>query len=320
MEKKFSEKKFKKLSLQKAEEIVNFYKDGFAIAKIAEKFNVSYAAIWKILNNRNIERRRFKELTTEEIKKVVLLYNEGVSSLKIAKIFGVCKKTILKKLKINNVKRRPLTIGNRKYEIYENFFDNIDSEEKAYFLGILYADGYNGEKGHTVSLSLIEKDKEILYKLNKLVHPIKELRFVQAKKRKNNYNIKNQYILTINNKHISEKLAELGCMQAKTFKIVFPGWLDKNLHKFFMLGYFDGDGYIGKNEFSIAGTESFCKKISEILKELNVNSYIRKSGNISVIRTGGRNQLLKIYNFLYKNATIYMDRKKLRFEEVLNLL
>ena len=319
MGKKFSEKKFKKLSLQKAEEIVNLYKKGFSIAKIAKKFNVGYLTIWRILNNRNIERRRFRELLEEEIKKVVSLYNDGISSPKIAKIFGVCKKTILKKLKKENVKIRTLSVSNRKYEIYENFFDNIDTEEKAYFLGILYADGYNNEKSHTVNLSLIEPDKDILYKLNKLVHPTKDLRFVKSKKRKDNYNRKNQYILTINNKHISEKLAELGCVQAKTFKIIFPEWLDKHLYKFFTLGYFDGDGYIGTNEFAIAGTESFCKKISEILKNINVNSYIRKNGNISVVRTGGRNQLLKVYNFLYKDSTIYMDRKKLRFEEVLKL-
>lgn len=31
----------------------------------------------------------------------------------------------------------------RKYEINQDFFDEINTQEKAYFLGILFADGYN---------------------------------------------------------------------------------------------------------------------------------------------------------------------------------
>ena len=49
----------------------------------------------------------------------------------------------------------------RKYPIDEQFFDAIDSEEKAYFLGMLYADGTNSMKKTEVSLRLQEEDHEV---------------------------------------------------------------------------------------------------------------------------------------------------------------
>ena len=73
----------------------------------------------------------------------------------------------------------------RKYPVDEQFFDEIDSEEKAYFLGMLYADGTNSMKKTEVSLRLQEEDYEILTKLNNLLQPTKPLRpIIRDKKEK----------------------------------------------------------------------------------------------------------------------------------------
>src|SRR5690606_34041342 len=69
----------------------------------------------------------------------------------------------------------------RKYNIDETFFDVIDTEEKAYFLGFLYADGYNNTDRNSVALSLKEDDKEILEILNNLLQPNKPLQYVEIK-------------------------------------------------------------------------------------------------------------------------------------------
>jgi len=50
--------------------------------------------------------------------------------------------------------------------LYEEAFDNIDTEEKAYWLGFLYADGWVSSKGNTVGLTLALKDIEHLKKYN----------------------------------------------------------------------------------------------------------------------------------------------------------
>ena len=61
----------------------------------------------------------------------------------------------------------------RKYPIVEDFFDEINTEEKAYILGLLYADGYNDTNRNSVSLGLKETDREILDKITVLIQPTK---------------------------------------------------------------------------------------------------------------------------------------------------
>src|SRR5690606_4239788 len=115
-------------------------------------------------------------------------------------------------LRRNGYKAKSQSELQRKYNIDETFFDVIDTEEKAYFLGFLYADGYNNTDRSSVALSLKEDDKEILEKLNNLLQPNKPLGHKKS----------GQTALLISNKHISQRLVELGCHRAKTYTLVFP--------------------------------------------------------------------------------------------------
>lgn len=57
--------------------------------------------------------------------------------------------------------------------INDSFFEKIDTEEKAYFLGLFYADGCNYINGNAsrVALSLQEDDKKILEIFNNFIYP-----------------------------------------------------------------------------------------------------------------------------------------------------
>ena len=106
-----------------------------------------------------------------------------------------------------------------------------------------------------------------------------------------------------------------------------PDWLLKHeyLHHF-MRGYFDGDGCISKcslvnkrkvvqKSFNILGTFNFINAYKIILeKNCNINcNKICKKGNIYSISYSGNVIINNIYNFLYKDATIYLERKKYKF-------
>jgi hypothetical protein len=213
-----------------------------------------------------------------------------------------------------------------KYTVNKDYFKVIDSHEKAYILGFLYADGYNHEKRGRVVLNLQECDKEILLKIKNCLEYTGPLLYDKKKLPR-----VNQFRLAINNKTLSEDLAKLGCMQAKTFKIKFPDFINNEFLSSFILGYFDGDGSIfrvvNKNYFyyglSIIGTEDLIKGILNYLNNnLKLNCKLdsayrtkNKKGNdtIKELRIGGKYNIIQILEHLYKNSPLFLQRKKEKY-------
>lgn len=222
--------------------------------------------------------------------------------------------------------------ANRKYKIQEDFFDCINTQEKAYFLGILFADGYNNTDRNSVTLSLSEKDRALLTALNTLLQPTKPVLFINLwRNRLKCPNTQDQYRLTIGNKHISQKLAELGCVKAKTFDLTLPGddAVPKGLLRHFVRGYFDGDGSIcnyvsggyPKVTTSMTSTEEFLNGIQVLMQqELCFNPvkllcrFPERGNNIRSLCYSGRVKCSKFRDWLYKDATIFLERKKQVFD------
>jgi hypothetical protein len=96
-----------------------------------------------------------------------------MSTTVIGEKFGLGYMTICKLLDSMGIKRRKN--GMRRYELNENYFDVIDSHDKAYILGFLFADGCNNPKKYTISISLQEEDKDILEKMRILIGSEKKL-------------------------------------------------------------------------------------------------------------------------------------------------
>lgn len=253
-----------------------------------------------------------KNVSKQQEEEIIEKYfNQNKSSVELSKEYGFSEVTICKVLKRNGYAARDRTQSNRKYSIRENYFDSIDTEEKAYIMGLLYADGYNDTSRNSVNLSLKESDKQILEDITKIIQPDKPLQFVRV----NKLNCENQYRLVIANKHISQKIAEYGCVKAKTFLVEFPNWLNENLYNHFIRGYIDGDGWIGKKSVCIVGTDKFLDKISEICySKFGFNTYKRKrhkhrNHNIFMLDFSGRKKCSQFLSWIYENATIYLQRK-----------
>ena len=130
-------------------------------------------------------------------------YKDGHSTIKLGKKYNCCWSSIHRILKSHNIKCRDRSRQRQQYKINENFFDEIDSEEKAYFLGFLYADG--GHVDTSISLTLQKNDEEILHKLNNLIQnkPIRTYPLKNPKYSK----------LLISNRYMSEKLLTLGLVK-----------------------------------------------------------------------------------------------------------
>lgn len=270
---------------------------------------------------------RYNEIvfTYEEEEKICNMYKSGMSTVKIGKEFGVSHKKIARILDSYGIKR--VGNGRRKYSLNENYFDKIDTPNKAYVLGFLYADGNsnNNLTKQTISMSLQEDNFEILEAIRKEIGSEKPLKFIDySNKHDFGYTYKNQYRLLMHSKHMSETLRDLGMVPNKSLVLEFPK-IDPELYSRFIRGYFDGDGSVHFSTtihsnclVTITSTLPFCEKIKAILEtELKVHIGIRDASNnngiTKVAYVSGKNQLKKIYNYLYKDASLFMSRKYQKF-------
>src|SRR5258708_284934 len=200
----------------------------------------------------------------------------------------------------------PFMTYKTKYSTNQTLMDNIDTEEKAYWLGFFYADAYNKEKTGQIIIELQERDKEHLYKCAKFFGKPRDP-FLQLKN-KGKYKA---YRLELNGRYLSNNLKEKGCHGAKSFNIIFPYWLSNKLTYHFIRGYFDGDGCINIHQdqlnISIVSTKEFNSQLQTLLKKINVNSQLyfpeRYTGNTCRLDFGGSRQVLRFCEWIYKDAT-----------------
>ena len=205
-----------------------------------------------------------------------------------------------------------------KYSIDIDYFNIIDSEHKAYWLGFIFADGCILKDG-SFEMSLAGVDKDHIYKF---------LYDVNCDAKVNRKTVNNKYIaykMYIKNEKFSESLIKHGCVNNKSLILKFPETVPNNLMKHFIRGYFDGDGCISVNteksqpniRITFTGTKNMLDGIQGFLyKEcgLSKTSY-EKAGKAYEFGWGGINNMRTFYNYLYTNATIYLDRKYEKFKQ-----
>lgn len=246
-------------------------------------------------------------------------YNSGLSINKLSKEYGLSWRCIERILINNNVSLR------KRYKINENYFDKIDTPNKAYILGFLYADGGNtsnyDKKRYCVTITLKQSDVQIL-------NDIKNEIGYESPIKLREYNNGPIATFDICNKHIVLKLHELGVVPNKTLTLQFPEWLDKNLYSHFIRGYFDGDGCItyrmrkvaSQLQTTIISTDNMCNSIVNILSnECGINAHVYDVGhkdchkNIKTLSVYGNIQCKKFLDYIYQNADLKLERKYKRY-------
>lgn len=271
-----------------------------------------------------IEKKNYKKYIFSEEQKdlVVKLYGELGSSVDVGKLFNVGHKVITKILAEKGIDRTAQK--NRQYKINEHYFDEIDTPNKAYILGFLYADGSNCMSKGTITMSLEERDKSILDRIRNEIGSERPLEFLDySNKHDFGYTYKNQYRLLLFSSHMCKSLQSHGMVPNKSLVLEFPV-LDDKLIPHFIRGYFDGDGCIcqGKRETNflatITSTNDFCIRLKEIIEhEIHINCYIYDASNhngiTKVLATSGRLQVKALLDWLYKDADLFLERKYNRY-------
>lgn len=273
-----------------------------------------------------------KKLTDQQKIDLVKDYLEtDITVTDLGKKYNITRSSATSLLKNRKIKIRQRKF--RRYHFDENYFDFIDTEDKAYFLGLLYADGYNNVKNNRINITLQARDVDILLKFKTYIKHEKELHYrVRNIKNPNHQNV---YKLDLCSQHLCKQLVKLGCLENKSLILKFPTSIQvpEYLMRHFLRGYWDGDGTVGiyKNKktnycqisTSIAGSHSFCLSSKHYLEnKLNIHCsyFTTKGANYSRCSISGKQQTLLFLNYLYEDATVYLDRKYNKYLQVVDLV
>ena len=222
------------------------------------------------------------------------------------------------------------------YNYNEKFFEQIDTEEKAYWLGFLYADGYiepiyRKEKIKAMRIELGLQKSDQVHLENFLLHIESNVPITQRIIKLNSKEYLSSRV-RINNTKMCRDLIKLGCTTKKSLVLEFPNnnIVPEHLLRHFIRGYFDGDGcvYFRENKridsrnhkeydhkelmISFVGTKDFLNSLNNSLLKHNIKFKANNSSNCgkaSEIRLTKRDELFTFYNYLYDGQTICLERK-----------
>lgn len=217
---------------------------------------------------------------------------------------------------------KKLHISTLDYRFNIHIFDEIDTEEKAYWLGFLYADGNVSTNRSRIELSLKGTDINHLYKFADFLNFPREKVKLSAAKCDNKYFSRCR--IGFGSLYLKNRLIELGCVPQKSLILKFPNieiFKTKDLVYPFIRGYVDGDGCLGIRAnktksptltFQVIGTLEFLKEMCHYLNIENPNIYRKEKrhleSNTYSIFICAKNALDVTFK-LYNEATIYLDRK-----------
>lgn len=208
-----------------------------------------------------------------------------------------------------------------KYQYDVDYFKNIDTNEKAYWLGFWFADGF--VSGNEATIELQEQDKYILERLNKDVKGNLPLQRVLREREYNHRIIKSDsYKIRFRRKEFIDNLINQGCVFNKTHTLNFPKNVPNSLMNDFIRGYFDGNGCVcaikDRKEIRFyfsSGSHAMLVGIQNELQKNGISSHIRPQvGKCENLIITGIDNTKNFAKYIYDNAELYLDRKFNKFK------
>lgn len=258
-----------------------------------------------------------KHITKEIKEKIIKFYKQKPITIEeLSKEFNISVPSILKILNEYKIKKYT-KVQLFSPDLREDYFENIDNEFKAYFLGLIITDGcvhYTKGKQPLVGLTLNSKDDYLLNEFKKQIKSNKKI----------TYDNRGCSEINILSRKMVEDLKKYGVIPNKSLKTIFPKNITMILYKDLIRGILDGDGsisfYVRKRRKSHTKAIRFCQGNKQFLEDL-VEFFYKEIGiekvnvfqereNLWSISYRKNDSLIKIINYIYDDAHIYMLRKK----------
>lgn len=305
----------KKISKKEILSAYEMIKNGESITSIAKKYNISRHTLSRYLEKYNLrEQISPKNHLVDESKydEIIKLYNSDNhhSIQSIAETLSISPSSVWRCLRKNSIIKEDNYF--KKFNYNENRFKNIKTELDAYWLGFLYADGYNNVIKHEVELTLQYEDINIIEEFKKYIGDGKVKKVIKSGFPQAQYRFVN--------KTISNNLEKHGCIMNKSFTKEFPQ-IKSNLIRHFVRGYFDGNGNVTVSNNTVTfkiytASENFAYSLKSILEEeLQTEINIHKRKNVFELSKTEKKIIQKFCQYIYKYSKIKLERKYKKFKD-----
>lgn len=266
-------------------------------------------------------------------------YLAGFSVPNISQLVGISKSTLYKRFKALGLKTRDDSEKSIKCKFDDTYFENIDTDEKAYWLGFLCADGYilserkYGRK--KVGVSLAKIDEAHLYKFRNAIDgdmSIKTYRVTSG------YKPGIEYVrLIVPSEKMAEDLISHGMVEHKSNILKRPS-IDAQFYSHFIRGYFDGNGSIWRQRKNSGGVDQHHIGFTstEDMLLFIIDSLIRSDvvgrryplrkrkpeQDVSSFKFGGNGNVRRFTDYIYANSAenTRLDRKYQKYLEFLSYI
>ena len=314
--------------------ILVLHKQSKTQLEISKIIGCDRPTIGKFLKKHGIKATCPKILTIEDKEFIEELYLNGktIEKIHLDYFLGKCTLGCINSF----LKRKGLTRPNGKVaKINHDYFEKIDTQDKAYWLGMIFADGgvyHRTETSKSLRLELKISDRYLIDELSRsLGSPLKSKEYIGKstwKNIKHNDTLKHNAYCAWHSEKLVNDLSKYGVIPNKTLTLSkIPTEIPQELMRHFIRGYFDGDGtvyhYKDGNRivirFGFYGTEDFVGSILSKLKSINigvnVNVYNQKESNVSFFLCTAKQDVKNFYDYIYKDANIFLNRKKEKFKK-----
>jgi len=261
------------------------------------------------------------KLTTYQITESIALYENGMSFKAIGNLFGVSDNAIRGLLNRRGLVSRTLSQSRRTLACNHNYFNEPLDESRAYWIGFILADGSVNEKcyGRTTQLSIALADKDHAH-LEKFKNAIaSEHKIITVDYKTGHLGAR----LSISSSELVDSLSKFNIFPNKSANQLFSDLIPHHLLPHYFRGYFDGNGSISRHQsskwaISNVSSESFLKSFLTWVYD-NTHASLPPIGfSYGIWRVGwaGTHRCKEILDLMYKDASIYLDRKKTLYDDI----
>ena len=290
-------------------EAIGLYKTNKSIVAVSKKLGVPKSTIAQWVKGMAPEKSKFKRKNKETVALATKLYNNGYTTYQIEAELGIAAETVQRWMRKAGIIRHR---GPQSKVQNENFFETIDNEEKAYYLGWLMADANlsitNGQ--YSLKIHIGNKDSCVI---EQFLRDINASYIPYNKTNKEGYE---SVYISITSIQMCKDLMNYGIQPRKSGNEIFPE-IPLELEKHFIRGYFDGDGITCIKKEKRSGFIAPHNVLEEIQARLNTDYKMRHCGSetsgVEYFQSGKKFSK-KLYDYIYTDATIWMPRKRMRMD------